>query len=620
MKSICTFLICYLCCLQWSTAGTFDQLKKINHYWSDQAIDLTSLPELTNRSNHDWIRTHLYLVENNLRSRPLNHLSPEQQKNRLQSLDDLHDYMLAGAFPINDTHDYKTPIFIDPYDNFCAVGYLIKASGQEALFRKIAKETNLAYVKEMKHPALLTWANNRGFTVDELAWIQPTYGPPKYLEEAAGGVDGEVHKLLPVVQDESKIQGTDRLYIGGNFVAAGGDPSIRGIAFLSPTDIYGVYDWNGMGEGLPGTVHDIIQWDGSIIAAGMLEETAENAGHNVMQWTGTEWQPLGCLNGVVHSMAVVDGQLYVGGAFTLCGQNGDVNFAHWQNGEWIAMSGLEGRVNALMPAGEGGLYIGGLFAYNGDNLNVIHWNSTNGFLPFENGSKYEVNGFGVFNAQWGNGIAAVCSRPLVTDSIDRMLIKLEGAEWIPAMLYFDSWLDVDAVAKDLYTIGMQHDQGIALAGGVSESGISILEFSSYMQSLEGAWRFDDDVNDITIFQKQTFIGGAFTKNFLAPLDNQGLAGLARYYTGTSINEIDQKYAIDIYPNPVSEGRIFVRSLEAALQSAELVDMQGRSILQWPLSGTEEQQQLDLPLLTSGLYFLKLSSPKGKVRTEKVVVQ
>lgn len=591
-------------------ANSLSQLEKVNAYWAQQNIDPASLPEIAPQSDRAWIRTHLLLVEKILRSRNVDQLSVIQQFKRMQSLDDLHEYMVMGQFPVNDAYAYATPIFIDPYDNFCAVGYLIKASGQETLSRKIAQETNLAYVKDMDYPELLAWADDHGFSVDELAWIQPQYGPADYFDEVSGGVAGEVRALFPVMSDFNP-QMSDRLYVGGDFVAAGGDSSIRGIGYLSPTDIAGIYEWNRMGDGLPGTVHKIIEWNGNIIAAGALEVTPEDEGHSIMQWNGSEWEALGCLNGLVKSLAVVAGELYASGMFTLCGEAGPVNFAHWQNGTWEAIPGLDGHVNVLRIYRDTSLVVGGLFSYDGVALNLIKWSPNLGFTPYENGSKYEVNDVYAKLSQ----VYAACSRPSVTDSIEYMVLKLDGDLWT-SFVMTSIGMDPASVAKDYYVIEEAHNAVVFAAGGLNDMNYNTGMVPEIEIPFNWFADFDGPAYDVAVFQHRTFMGGAFTQS---ATNGQVFRALGMYHRVTSTTDIDKAYTIEVYPNPVHEGQLFVRHMNAALQGAVLVDLQGRTLATWSLSEAEQQHQLALPRLASGVYFLKLRNQKGQVKTEKLVM-
>jgi len=607
MKKLSTLLFFLLIQLPIASADTFEQLKKINAYWAEQNINPASLPEFPEQDDRAWIRTHLQLVENLLRARKVDELSATQKINRLQSLDHLHDYLLAGAFPVNDAYAYATPIFIDAYDNFCAVGYLLKASGQEALARKISRETNLAYVKDMDYPELLDWAKDHGFSVEELAWIQPEYGPPIYFEEVAGGVSGEVRSLLPVMSDYNP-QMSDRLYVGGNFIAAGGDSSIIGIGYLSPTDIEGIYEWNKMGDGLSGTVLHIIEWNGNIVAAGDLGNATEDEGQIVMQWNGSAWESIGCLNGWVKSLAVVEGELYASGMFTVCGEDtASANFAHWHNGSWEVIPGLEGQVNVLRLYGDTTLIVGGLFSYDGSPLNLIKWSPGVGFIPYGNGSTYEVND--VYN--YYGELHAACSRINLTDSIEPMILKLDDDLWLNFLM---QGFDADKIAKDYYVLKQAHN-GFLFAAGEPNS-LGYITGVVYLQMQAAyAWgpTFDGPAYAVAVFQDRTFLGGAFTQNSVC-------RGLGMYYTGTSTTEMDRAYTVEIYPNPVQEGQLFIRHNQADLQMATLTDLEGRVMTKWALSSTDTVHQLKLPKLSAGIYLLKLIKGHGQVLTKKIAIQ
>ncbi|MBW7914270.1 MAG: hypothetical protein H3C54_11390, partial [Taibaiella sp.] len=212
MKTIVTLL---LLCITYTGFGkskpAYEKLCEVNKCWTEQPdVNQLAYPEYDNRSEHEWIRTHLSLVEQTLRARSTSHLSAQQQANRLNALAHLNQYWHEGNFPVNDQYNYRTPIFIDKYDNFCAVGYLVKATGFEQVSRKIAAQTNLAYVREMNYPELFAWATEYGFTVDELAWIQPGYGWVSYAKPMGKGTDGEVYELYV-------DKAGDKLYVGGNF-------------------------------------------------------------------------------------------------------------------------------------------------------------------------------------------------------------------------------------------------------------------------------------------------------------------------------------------------------------------------------------------------------------------
>lgn len=154
-----------------------EQLQHLNKYWAVSSCDYAILNTSTALDTEvKLIQTHLQLVEQYLRSQPMNKLSAQQKAERIKCLDVLKDYYTKGQFPKNLHHAQRTPYFIDDFGTACAVGQLVISSGHQDLAQKISTENNYAYIEDMHYPELLTWADEHGFQLDELKWIQPAYG------------------------------------------------------------------------------------------------------------------------------------------------------------------------------------------------------------------------------------------------------------------------------------------------------------------------------------------------------------------------------------------------------------------------------------------------------------
>ncbi|WP_410784675.1 hypothetical protein [Kribbella sp. C-35] len=113
-------------------------------------------------------RIHLWSAEFQIRHR--SSADPE----RLRNLDVLRAYRKSRAFPRNDTGLRSTPYFVDADGRHCAVGHLMRESGEHDAVRRIAATANLARIDEMD-PADLAWAGRSGLSQRELARIQPQY-------------------------------------------------------------------------------------------------------------------------------------------------------------------------------------------------------------------------------------------------------------------------------------------------------------------------------------------------------------------------------------------------------------------------------------------------------------
>ncbi|MBC8048167.1 MAG: hypothetical protein H7Y00_15315 [Fimbriimonadaceae bacterium] len=174
--------------------SAYRHLHEVNKRWSNHINDVPKY-NIVFLSDIDHIQYHLLNVENILRKDSPKGISAEILKNRLLLLDELHNYALNKIFPTNLYHSYRQPYFIDDYGVYCAVGYLISVSGHDELARQIRNQNNYDYIQNIKNELLQSWVRKYGFSVDELAWIQPTYAPTTIFEPLQYGTTGPVDLL-----------------------------------------------------------------------------------------------------------------------------------------------------------------------------------------------------------------------------------------------------------------------------------------------------------------------------------------------------------------------------------------------------------------------------------------
>ena len=189
-------------------ATDIQQLSKVNRQWlvmptNQEWVQSSTLPE--NSTFNDQIVQHLSLVVRHLKSVSTNHLSSTQRQHREDLLNELNTYAMQGVFPTNDFLSYQNPVFIDRKGVHCAVGYLMLKSGHENLAQEINMNQRFAYVIEITHPQLKSWASMHGFTQDELAWIQPGYPSTIGMSKVSEGVDGEVFCMATINPTTYKV-------------------------------------------------------------------------------------------------------------------------------------------------------------------------------------------------------------------------------------------------------------------------------------------------------------------------------------------------------------------------------------------------------------------------------
>ncbi|MEX2633679.1 MAG: hypothetical protein WD267_06575 [Balneolales bacterium] len=152
-------------------------MDSINAVLGDESY-ISTFGQVPNSSVTDAKRiyTHLSYVEDILRNSLPNDITPKQKEQRLAFLDHLRDYRMEGNFPVNDDHpDFRRPTFISDNGNICAVGYLVEQSAGRAMAEQINNHYKYSYITAIDDPAFLDWVEESGFSVEELAMIQPGY-------------------------------------------------------------------------------------------------------------------------------------------------------------------------------------------------------------------------------------------------------------------------------------------------------------------------------------------------------------------------------------------------------------------------------------------------------------
>jgi hypothetical protein len=157
-------------------APTGRHMQEVNAQWSarEPAV-FDDARSVRFSSDAARIAEHLHRVREHLALRAPVGVGPLALAQRRGLLDALDSYADRGIFPVNDIVPGRSPVFIDALGNACAVGHLMISSGHGALAERISADMNLAYVHDIAIPEVAEWATTNGFTIDELAWIQPTY-------------------------------------------------------------------------------------------------------------------------------------------------------------------------------------------------------------------------------------------------------------------------------------------------------------------------------------------------------------------------------------------------------------------------------------------------------------
>lgn len=120
-------------------------------------------------------------------------------------------------------------------------------------------------------------------------------------------------------------------------------------------------EWLPLGPGLSGTWaagRSLCEYQGDLYLGGSIDVNAGNAGHGIMRWDGSSFQPVGtgvfgpcndysCPSGV-GDMKVHDGQLFVSGVVSYAGHVPAPHIATWDGVDWCGLPGdLRGPVECF---------------------------------------------------------------------------------------------------------------------------------------------------------------------------------------------------------------------------------------------------------------------------------
>jgi hypothetical protein len=176
------------------------------------------------------IATHLAWIERRLRAASTRELASDARARRLVLLDVLGDYIAEGTFPRNEGgKGGRAPRWVDATGRHCAVAHLVRASGRVDLVDAVQRDHETDYVADMQVPALASWAMEHGFTVQELALVQPTYDDggsvhvPSEREERMERERRELENRVPRLLTERQVREVVDRYAADALLACGRD-------------------------------------------------------------------------------------------------------------------------------------------------------------------------------------------------------------------------------------------------------------------------------------------------------------------------------------------------------------------------------------------------------------
>lgn len=609
-------------------APLYQHLLEVNAQWKQIEPTAEQLKPVSFADDTRRIQAHLLNVEAYLRAQNTDQYSKQQVAKRMQLLDMLHNYALAGVFPKNYDFDKRIPYFIDAHNTACAVGYLIIEDGHKQLAEMIKYNNNYQYLLDMQYPELTAWVAQSGFSAQELATIQPAYmaNTPFTNLTNGGGTNGSVDVLL-------NDQLNNDLYVGGEFTSVNSQSGFSNIALFDGER------WNTLKGGLDGPVHAVAVYDGAIYVGGDFSGSVSGvASEGLIKWNGTDWEAVytADLYGAVYTLKAFNGKLYVGGDFQL--PTGAIR------GYLIALNGNTPEYLPDFPMGpvrslaihNGELVIGGNFNTLNDQTNVsnlVSMDMQGNITDFNGGFNSTVMALASFqNALVVGGASA---GPLDTNMTSFAFYLNDSIGWRDlspdlTMASADTIRSLNIVDNQLYVGGNFSccwNQIIMFYG----RNLGEFHLNNGYGSITMLTTFNNSVNSISSYANELAVGGTFDSvefgGMGSPLVQQDLGGLALKgeqsivvndtSTGVSAGTLGMN-GLSAYPVPASHVVNFQFTGPSESKSLSVHQLNGQQMYHESVYG--KQVQLDVADWPAGLYFYQVETNSGTTHTGKLLIE
>lgn len=596
-------------------------LVDVNKFWAYETEALSKVSaQACNNDPGQLIQLHLQLVQRELSSRDVSHLTTREQEKRQESLEHLKIYAERGIFPENLTHIVRRPVFIDHRGVHCAVGYLISASGNADLSRRISANMNTHYLKDMADGGLSAWVRQSGFTLNELAWIQPGYPFPVSWDALGGGTNGPV---LSITSD-----GMGGIYATGVFDTAGSQNANNAAHYFSG---FAGYDWMNLnGSGTNGSVHDIMVHNNNLYLAGAFNSIdTVITGSGVVRWKGSQWESLGQfyvggLINYVNDLIIYRDTLYAGGFFRSEQASPQFFFglAKWDGQAWVraysdtSQAGLiQGEVKSL-AVHNGKLIVGGDFITSGttQSRNIF---ALNGVTPefYAEDIPMPVNDIEVYQ-----GELYAATRYINTTTQDTAgLVRWRNDQWERVLdgFIYPSTSEVMVLKETPYGLVFGGDFNTLSFTDITKNLAALVTPAGQPEYIRGLGILDSTVTALEFTNDDLYLGGYFTLGYNNPMAQLGYASKIRLIDYLSVEEPSVE-RLKLYPNPSRNQVIIELPSQDKSVEAEMYDIAGKRV-SCPVSFLiNSTLRVQTGHLTEGTYLLKVKQGNTYF-TERLII-
>jgi Secretion system C-terminal sorting domain len=519
-------------------------------------------------------------------------------------LDVLKKYAREKRFPINSFHSVRQPYFIDLYGTHCAVGYLVKESGFPEISFAISKKQNYAYVPEIQDKELVQWSIDFGFSLEELALIQPTYAPNQVYTQLGHGANGKI--------TQSISEGT-RWFFSGDFTVLDSLPCLN-------ISKYENGQLSCLGSGLEGEINDL-DWHSTkgVQATGQLAHNGNY--YPIATFLNNAWvydsipsRPNTRATAAAHYNSNIS---YV--AIDHPTNSNEQEIWRFLNGNWSLTAIVYGKVNELDAVGsiygdfDSALVNDNNNWYNLPAKNYIqstlngNWVTVVGIVPDEifcfvqHGNAVFVGGLGFMPNNTTPGV--IISR--ILNGVAQPVMTTEGFSFP-----YGAWI---------YDMKVKDNESIYVSGEfVYNYSFTLMKnFAVFYPSAGGFLSqgyFNEAVHTIGLVNNNLFLGGEFSSNLNGGSNPPVIMNRLAQYLGTL--SLENKYIsqINIHPNP-SSGQLFISGIDQQMiLSTQIQDLQGKVVLE------SLETNLEASEINAGIYVVNILLTNGQTVQKRWVKQ
>lgn len=574
---------------------TYNALLDLNKEWQFYK-KLVPEEKMVFETEQEKIQFHLNKAISFLQNNSSN-FDAKQMENRQYLLNELQQYADLSIFPTNTFHTKRTPYFVDVFGVHCAVGYMMHRSGNDALVAKIKADHNYDYIANIKTEGVKEWAEKHGFSMEELKWIQPTYGATQTYETLLEGTNG------PVLKFQKNNYPEEILSILGSFDTLNNLPC-HNIGFYDGENL------NCYGSGIQGKVNDISLSE-KLYAVGAL--AFENNIYSFAQWENNEWQYLNIPTREAAEITAINTQSawYSGIYVSLINPNNTEISEIWnlKNDIWSKTASITGQIYDIKNTNGASIFAGHFdtaFITNTFTPNQDDTILTNNVLIFQDDNTWNAVGSQISDTVFTIveiGSSIYFGGSCAYDEI--CLTRYLNYDLQP--LVFNHQYDSmpNRINELYYKSNTLHVTGKFSAHTMMYTGQHYAVFDIVNNIMVPRSTLNNEVQTIGFFGNELILGGNFSDTPYAKAQY-----LAKYAGNANqadpiedpVNSLKENYASKIFisPNPF-QNEINISGVNQKLQY-EIYNSSGKLIS----SGKIFQNKIkNLEDLDSGFYILKL---------------